>query len=40
MSIIIDTPDADSRCAYCESLIFDHNPICVRDCTDNSRTHH
>lgn len=28
-------PDVDQTCAYCESRIFDHDPICVRDCTDN-----
>lgn len=32
MSTTIVTPDADETCAYCDSLIFDHDPICVRDC--------
>jgi hypothetical protein len=35
MSTSIATPDADKRCAYCESRIFDHDPICVRDFEDN-----
>jgi hypothetical protein len=34
MSTTITTPDTDELCAYCESAIFDHDPICVRDCTD------
>ncbi|WP_084157160.1 hypothetical protein [Haladaptatus cibarius] len=34
MSTSIAVPDAEEECAYCESHIFDHNPICVRDCTD------
>lgn len=33
MSTRIQTPSAEESCAYCESLIFDHDPICVRDCT-------
>jgi hypothetical protein len=33
MATTIQTPDTDQRCAYCNSLIFDHDPICVRDCT-------
>lgn len=33
MSTTITTPDADQTCAYCDSLIFDHEPVCVRDCT-------
>jgi len=34
ISTTISTPDADETCAYCESQIFDHDPICVRDCED------
>jgi len=34
MSPTVVTPDADEPCAYCESPIFDNDPICVRDCTD------
>jgi hypothetical protein len=34
MSTTITTPRADESCAYCESRIFDHDPVCVRDCTD------
>ncbi|MBX0288043.1 hypothetical protein [Haloarcula salinisoli] len=35
MSTTVETPDADETCAYCGSRIFDHEPICVRDCTDD-----
>ena len=35
MATTIDTPAADERCAYCDSQIFAHEPICVRDCTDD-----
>lgn len=34
MAATIDTPDRDQTCAYCDSQIFQHDPICVRDCTD------
>jgi hypothetical protein len=33
MATSIETPDADQSCAYCDSAIFNHDPICVRDCT-------
>lgn len=33
MSTTISTPDERQTCAYCGSHIFDHDPICVRDCT-------
>ena len=33
MSTTIETPTADTVCTYCESRIFDHEPLCVRDCT-------
>ena len=29
------TPDTDETCVYCGSRIFAHDPICVRDCTDD-----
>ncbi|MFC6988629.1 hypothetical protein ACFQJD_07705 [Haloplanus sp. GCM10025708] len=35
MSTTVSTPDADEGCAYCESLVFDHDPICVRNCDDD-----
>jgi hypothetical protein len=35
MSTTIATPDANETCAYCESLIFNHEPVCVRDCKDD-----
>jgi len=37
----VQTPDADEPCAYCGSAVFDHDPVCVRDCTDDcgSPTH-
>jgi len=35
MSTTIATPDAGQTCAYCGSRIFDHDPVCVRDCTDD-----
>ncbi|MFC7324118.1 hypothetical protein ACFQMF_05925 [Halorubrum rutilum] len=28
----VTAPDADETCAYCGSRIFEHDPICVRDC--------
>lgn len=33
MAATIDTPDRDQPCAYCGSEIFEHDPLCVRDCT-------
>ena len=33
MSTTVVLPDADETCAYCDARIFDHDPICVRDCT-------
>ncbi len=33
MTTTITTPDADQTCTYCGSRIFDHDPVCVRDCT-------
>jgi len=33
MSTTIETPDRSQPCAYCDAEIFDHDPICVRDCT-------
>ena len=35
MSTTVEIPDVDETCAYCGSPIFDHDPICVRDCTDD-----
>ena len=35
MSTTIETPDSQETCAYCESHIFEHDPVCVRDCTDD-----
>ncbi|MFB6132972.1 MAG: hypothetical protein ABEJ44_06180 [Halanaeroarchaeum sp.] len=35
MSATVSTPDADEVCAYCGSRIFDHDPLCVRDCRDD-----
>jgi hypothetical protein len=35
MSVTIQTPAPDETCAYCDSAIFDHDPICVRDCTED-----
>lgn len=35
MATCIDTPTPATACAYCGSSIFDHDPICVRDCTAN-----
>lgn len=32
-STTIETPTSDSMCDYCGSRIFEHDPICVRDCT-------
>jgi hypothetical protein len=34
MATTVETPDASETCAYCGSRIFDHDPICVRDCED------
>ncbi|MFC7059094.1 hypothetical protein [Halovenus salina] len=35
MATSITRPDPDESCAYCQSPIFDHEPVCVRDCTDD-----
>lgn len=35
MPTTIETPAADETCEYCGSRIFAHDPICVRDCTDD-----
>jgi len=35
MSTTVAIPDADELCVYCESRIFDHDPICVRDCDND-----
>jgi hypothetical protein len=34
MSTTIATPATDEPCAYCNARIFDHDPICVRDCDE------
>lgn len=34
MATTVAVPDTDEAYAYCGSRIFDHEPICVRDCTD------
>jgi len=31
----VQTPNSDKVCAYCGARIFDHDPICVRDCNDD-----
>jgi len=31
----IQTPTADQECAFCGSAIFDHDPICLRDCDED-----
>ena len=33
MATTVEMPDRDATCAYCDSPIFAHDPICVRDCT-------
>lgn len=38
MSTTVELPDEDETCAYCGSRIFDHEPICVRDCTADCRS--
>jgi hypothetical protein len=35
MPTTIATPNPNESCAYCDSPIFDHDPICVRDCNDD-----
>jgi len=35
MSTTVTTPDPAETCAYCGSRIFDHDPVCVRDCEDD-----
>jgi len=35
MVATIETPDGAEPCGYCGSDIFAHDPICVRECTDN-----
>jgi len=34
VSATIELPDDVETCAYCGSRIFEHDPICVRDCDD------
>lgn len=34
MAIAVDPPAADEICAYCNSRIFEHDPVCLRDCTE------
>ena len=31
----VTTPNTETTCAHCGSRIFAHDPICVRDCTDD-----
>lgn len=38
MPITLGAPDEDEKCVYCGSCIFEHDPICVRDCTDNCQS--
>ena len=33
MSTRIETPHETTACAYCGCALYDHDPICVRDCT-------
>lgn len=35
MSTTIATPGPAESCSYCESRIFDHDPLCVRNCADD-----
>ncbi|PSQ06621.1 hypothetical protein BRC92_00155 [Halobacteriales archaeon QS_4_69_31] len=35
MSTSIETPDETQACAYCGCRVFDHDPVCIRDCTDD-----
>ena len=35
MFTTVEPPNVDETCAYCGSRIFDHDPICVRVCTDD-----
>jgi hypothetical protein len=35
VSPTITAPDEAEPCAYCRSRIFDHDPVCIRDCTEN-----
>ncbi len=35
MTLTIQSPKSTQRCRYCGSEIFEHDPICVRDC-DNA----
>jgi hypothetical protein len=35
MSTTITKPSVEESCVYCESRIFDHDPICVRDCNED-----
>ena len=34
MATTVATPEPTETCAYCGARIFDHDPICVRDCDD------
>jgi hypothetical protein len=38
MVTTVQTPKEGQPCAYCGSRIFDHDPICVRDCEEDCRS--
>ena len=33
MTVAIGRPRPNETCTYCKASIFEHDPICVRDCT-------
>ena len=34
MATSVETPAPDEACSYCGARIFDHDPLCVRDCVE------
>lgn len=35
MTTTVETPAQDEACSYCGARIFDHDPICIRDCVED-----
>lgn len=35
MATTVETPAPDEACSYCGARIFDHDPVCVRDCVED-----
>jgi len=35
MATTVETPAPNEACSYCGARIFDHDPVCVRDCVED-----